>query len=205
MIIIILLEQCIHEFWACSFASFFVCPLPFSLSISCFWSCVRKNVVVAIGWGECSLGATSVFNAHSKRKMQIFHATFRMCLCECFIIFVLSSLHTTAFLTLYPHKYTDFNIFYSFSYSFGDYYYVLMFQSFFPLFRFSRRMFFILHRQLFRTYTFDIIKIKLLAFLFLLFCSYVNLWISCKQLGSFLLPKQTCNLWMHLRMHKQHS
>lgn len=102
----------------------------------------EKKVIVASGWGECSLGATSVFNAHSKRKMQIFHATFWMCVCAHHHFRVeLSSFHCISH-TLLTHKHTDLNIFYSFSYSFGDYYYVLMFHSFFPLQIFPSCIFF---------------------------------------------------------------
>lgn len=72
----------------------------------------KQKKIVAIGWGECSLGATSDFNAHSERKMEK-NANF-----SCNVLSI-HHFRVELFIPLqFSHfTHTDFNIFYSFSYS----------------------------------------------------------------------------------------
>lgn len=175
--IIILLEQCIHEFWLVHLL-FSSCALFHSLFLSRAPEAVwEKNVIVAIGWGECSLGATSIFDPHSKRKMQIFHATFWMCVYVHHHFCVeLSSFHCISHTQTHRLQYFLF-IFLFFRrllLRFND---SLFFLSsdflvvcfFLPFWHFSSS-------AIVSHYTFDIIK-KIVVFSVssVLFCSYVNL------------------------------
>lgn len=144
-----LLEQCIHEFWACSFLFFTssLCPSLYLLKL-----CVYVKKIVAIGWGECSLGATSYFIAHSKRKKKKKCKFFMQCSeCLCIIFVSSSSFHCNSH-TLHTHRLQYFLFIFLFFRQ------LLLCFSFFLLIlsRFSRHFFFFrfaifLLLQLFRT------------------------------------------------------